>query len=478
MRTTKIKIKNMFGITEQELDGSSIELTGSNGTGKTSVIDAVRYALTNNSNRDYIIKNGETEGEIIVETDAGLFIDRKKRSGKADYKSVKDNGLDVSSPESFLKTLFTELQLNPVEFTRLSPKEQNRIILDLIEFDWDLNWIKEQFGEIPPGVDYGQNILQVLFDIQSENGEYFQRRQNINRDIRNKRAFIADIAKDIPDGYNAEKWSGYDFIGKSDELSKIRERNSRIQRAKLFLDSYQNKIRALQADSEIKKGEVTSQFSARREALIKSIEQLKAEIAAANEEIGQMQEKIKDKFSVIDSEFEVKKAQLDKDMSVATDYADKTAEDVSALESELSEAKEMIKHLNEYGRMKTMQHELDMLIGQSAVLTEKIELARTLPGEILKSATLPIDGLTIDENGMPLIHGLPVSNLSEGEKLDLCVDVAISNPNALQIILLDGTEKLSDENRNRLYEKCRSKGLQFIAARTTNDNELQVTKLC
>ena len=82
------------------------------------------------------------------------------------------------------------------------------------------------------------------------------------------------------------------------------------------------------------------------------------------------------------------------------------------------------------------------------------------------------------ENGIPLIHGLPVSNLSEGEKLNLCVDVALSKPNNLQMILIDGAEKLSDENRDKLYNKCAEKGLQFIATRTTNDNELEVNYLC
>jgi DNA repair exonuclease SbcCD ATPase subunit len=64
MKTTKIIIKNLFGIKEMQLDGSSIEMRGTNGVGKTSIIDAIRYALTNNSERDYIIKNGESEGEI------------------------------------------------------------------------------------------------------------------------------------------------------------------------------------------------------------------------------------------------------------------------------------------------------------------------------------------------------------------------------------------------------------------------------
>ena len=44
---TKIKIKNLFGIREYEADGSSLELSGKNGTGKSSVLDAIKYALTN-----------------------------------------------------------------------------------------------------------------------------------------------------------------------------------------------------------------------------------------------------------------------------------------------------------------------------------------------------------------------------------------------------------------------------------------------
>lgn len=49
MKITKIKVKNLFGIAEYEADGASVELSGKNGAGKTSVIDAIRYALTNKS---------------------------------------------------------------------------------------------------------------------------------------------------------------------------------------------------------------------------------------------------------------------------------------------------------------------------------------------------------------------------------------------------------------------------------------------
>jgi exonuclease SbcC len=476
MKTTKIHIKNLFGISETELDGRSIEVTGSNGVGKTSIIDSIKYALTNDSSRDYVIKNGESEGEIFIETDTGLTIDRKKRVNQADYKNIRQDGKPVQSPEAFVRELFTPLQIDPVKFTQMSRQEQNRIILDLIEFNWDLNWIKEKFGEIPQGVDYQQNILQVLNDIQSEKGVYFQTRQDINREIRNKTAFISDISKDIPQGFQAEKWEAYDLSEAYTKITKAQEYNSRIERAKLFKDSYDNKVRGYQAEMEIAVSNLKSAIAAEREQLTSEIERKKAEIKAAEDKLNSLSDKIADKTKIFESEYREKVAKLDSDIKVADEYTGKQLVNISAMQAEVKTAEEMKKHLNEYKRMKSMQDELETLEEHSKALTSKIELARELPGEILKTATIPVKGLTV-KDGIPLINGLPVSNLSEGEQLQLCVDVALSKPNSLQIILIDGAEKLSEKNRLALYEKCKEKGLQFIATRTTDGDDLEVTYL-
>lgn len=476
MKATKIKIKNLFGIKETELDGKSIELSGTNGTGKTSVIDAIRYALTNNSERDYVVRNGETEGEILIETDTGLVINRKKRTAQSDYKSVRECGKEVPKSQSFLNELFTPIQLNPVEFTQMSRQEQNRAILDLIEFKWDLNWIQDQFGEIPKGIDYEQNILKVLHEIQKDGGDYFLRRQDINRDIRNKKAFIADIVKDIPDEYDYEKWNNYDLSSKYQELNKIREQNNQIEHAKTFRESYDNKLRGIEAEREIRISSEKDAIAVRREDLKIEIERLKNLITQNEKEVYGLDKDLEQTIKVIEAETDQKITKLQSDMGIAAAYSNRSIQDTTALEHIIKTAEGMFKHLNEYKRMIDMQKEVETLKIKSGELTEKIELARELPAQILKEAVIPVEGLSIKE-GIPLIHGLPVSNLSEGEKLKLCVDIAIHKPNALQIILLDGTEKLSDENRFKLYEECKNKGLQFIATRTTNNNELEVVTL-
>ena len=476
MKISKIKIKNLFGITEQTLDGKSVEISGSNGVGKTSILDSIRYALQNSSEREYIIKNGENEGEILIETDTGLTIDRKKRAQSSDYKSIKNNGEDIQSPETFLKEIFTPMQLNPVEFCQMSKQEQNRLILDLIEFKWDLNWIKEQFGEIPEGINYEQNILQILNDIQSENSPYFKARQDVNRDIRNNIAFIEDIAKDIPANYDAKKWEEFDLTSKLKELMEIRQKNSKIDEAKQYLNSYENKLKGYEAEKEIAIAAEEKNIAIERENLKSSIERMKAEIIAAEDKLKNLDKTLEDKKKIVELELEKKVTALNESMGRAQEFANLEITDCTELANECDMAEQMKKHLNEYNRMKNYQDEVERLKVISEEYTRKIELARSLPGKILETATIPVKGLTV-ENGMPLIDGKPISNLSEGEQLMLCVDVALSKPNSLKLILLDGVEKLSEDNRNKLYQSCKEKGLQFIATKTTNENELVITEL-
>lgn len=476
MRTTKIIIKNLFGIKEAALDGRSVELSGPKGAGKTSVLDAIRFALTNKSDRDYIIHQGAEEGEILIETDTGLQIDRKARSEKGSVVKVRDGSMVQTRPAEFLAQIFTPLQLDPVKFTQLSRQEKNREILSLIEFPWDMEWIREQFGEIPQGVNYSQHILQVLSDIQAENGNYFQSRQALNRDIRNKQAFIADIAKDIPPGYDYSRWDSYPVAERYHELEQVRERNRGIQRARDLLAGQDAKARGLQGEHDLAVAAVDRELAGERERLSADISRMEAQIQAAREKLGGLEQRRKERVAVLDADLEAKRAKLDADLSAAAQYAGLEPEDAGGLAQEIETAEQMRKHLNEYRRMVEMQGEVERLTAESEEFTRKIELARELPGKILETASIPIQGLTV-EDGIPLIHGLPISNLSDGELLELCVDITVSKPGQLGIILVDGAERLDDRSRAALYERCKAKGLQLIATRVSDSNELEVTEL-
>lgn len=386
IKISKIKISNLFGIKEQNLDGRSIEITGSNGQGKTSILDAIRYALTNSSERDYIVKKGESEGEILIETDTGLSINRKKRTQSSDYKSIKQNEKEINSPESFLKEIFTPMQLNPVEFTQMSKQEQNRIILDLIEFDWDLNWIKEKFGEIPSGVDYSQNILEVLNEIQSEDGEYYKARQDINRDIRNNRAFISDIADGLPEKYDAEKWEKFNLTEKLKELMTIKEQNARINEAKQFIANYDNKVKGYEAERQIAISAEEKNISIERENLQKEIARLEEQIKSDKEKLNNLNNTLEDRKKIANLEYEKKIAALDESIGRAKEFAQKTPVDITEMQAECDLAEKMKSYINEYKRMKEYEKQIEELNIQSQEYTRKIELARNLPRRNFKNS--------------------------------------------------------------------------------------------
>lgn len=476
MRTSKIRIKNLFGIKEFETNGISLELGGKNGTGKTSILDAIKLALTNKSDRDYIVRKGETEGEIIVETDTGLRIDRKIRTTQADYKSVKNNGAEVGSPETFLRDIFTPLQLNPVEFMSMDKKKQNAIILDMIVYDWDLNKIREWFGEIPEGVSYDQNILQVLNDIQSESGDYFKRRTDISRDIRNNKAFVEEIAEAIPAGYDVVKWEKKNLSSIYTEIETIRKKNEEIEKRKNLLENRNNKVRSFEATKEIALAALDKEYNNKDIQLDKDIESLRVRIREMKTEKTGLSEKKSDKKAVIEEKYKADIAKYDAEVEQYKDCANKEKKDFTELSETAAETEKMKSYINEYRRMIGLQEKIDTLMVSANELTRKIELARSLPGTILENAVIPIEGLTV-KDGIPLINELPVSNLSEGEKLDLCIDVALQKPNGLQIILIDGVEKLATDMRHNLYAKCKEKGLQFIATRTTDDDAMTVMEL-
>lgn len=479
-KITKIQIKNLFGISEFEADSKSIELLGGNGTGKTSVLDAIRYALTNRSTRDCIVKQGSVEGEIIIETDAGLSITRKPRTNKTDYKSIKQDNKPVQNPEAFLSELFSELQLNPVAFINMDTKEQNRIILDLIEYHWDLNTIKEWFGEIPQGVDYQKHILEVLKQIAAEDGFYFLQRQEVNRKIRFKKQLIEETQKELPEQFNAEKWENYDLQEIHTRIEQARQYNAQIEKAENLKANYDNKIRGFQADKEVKLATLKQEIQDEKTMLEATHARLVAELKANEEALLNLNGKKIDKEKVVNAEYEATVAQFNEELKAFEPYLLKQKTNILPLQEEAQAALKMKQVLPQYNKMLAMNTELAELQEISNEFTRKIELARTLPATILAKANLPLGEMSIDGDQVLIKKpngDLPISNLSEGEKLDLCVDIALKNKTGLQIVLIDGVEKLSPVNREHLFARCKASGLQFIATRTTDDNQLTVVEL-
>ncbi|MCK4649190.1 hypothetical protein KAT51_06680 [bacterium] len=470
---SRLRIKNIFGIKEVILEGKDYEILGDNKTGKTSIIEAIRFALKNKSDKDLIPRKGTEEGEVLIETDTGVSILRKERTGKVGIDIVKEGKTPITKKEKFLRELFSELQLNPVEFISMPKQEQNRIILDLIDFKWDTAWIEKQFGEIVPEIDYNQNILKVLSDIQADSGFYFRTRQEINREVRHKQAFVVEIAKTLPEKYKASDWAKLNLSELYTKIETIREKNRKIEKAQTAVDNQENKMRSFESDKKIALAALDRQMNGVKTRIEKDIINLENQLKASRKELSEVERDKVKAAEKIELEYKANISKFEGSIEENKIIAKGKIQDTSAFLKEATHIEKMKGYTGEFNRMCGYEVEVESLNTKAKGYAEKIEKARTLPGKILAQSKLPLENLSI-ENGIPLINGLPISNLSDGEKLELCVDIANLQKTTLNLLLIDGTEKLSAANRAKLYKKCKEKGVQFIATRTT-DNPVELT---
>ena len=118
--------------------------------------------------------------------------------------------------------------------------------------------------------------LEVLSDIQAENGVYFQSRQNDQPRYQKQQAFIADIAKDIPFLATTMK-SGIHIrsVRKYHEFNRLCEQNNVIERAKSFRSSYNDKLRGIEGKRDMDIAAIDRWLSSEREMLTGTIERLK-----------------------------------------------------------------------------------------------------------------------------------------------------------------------------------------------------------
>ena len=98
-----------------------------------------------------------------------------------------------------------------------------------------------------------------------------------------------------------------------------------------------------------------------------------------------------------------------------------------------------------------------------------------MPTELLRTVKSPVEGLSVVD-GVPLIGGLPIQNLSTGEQLELSIKIAKQLSGELGVILIDKLECLDTESQERLIDSCKKSGLQYFMTKV-NDGEYNVVKL-
>jgi DNA repair exonuclease SbcCD ATPase subunit len=196
MNISKISIHNILGISDLEITpGAITEVSGSNGSGKTSVIEAVKAALGGGHDAT-LLRNGAEKGQVVLVLDDGTEIERRVTAAKSDTIVRHPEMGKLSKPVALLKNLTDALSVNPLDFLTASPKERVDVLLKSVPAEVTADQLKTVPVDILSGIDISGHALPVLDEIRSR---AFSVRAGWNRSAKDKRATVAQLESTLPD---------------------------------------------------------------------------------------------------------------------------------------------------------------------------------------------------------------------------------------------------------------------------------------
>ena len=516
---------------------------GPKGAGKTSVIEAIEKTFTNKSRRTEIIKHGEDEATLFVELDDGMEVDRRLRSEKGDYLKVRKADEGVPSTEKFLRTLVNGHIFRPLDWVNLSVKEQTKSLLSMLKIDWSEQDIINWFGDLVDDIDYSQHILLILKNIEQKyyktreevNREIKELKARIDalyeelppeydgeewRNVKIQEYYkkvaeaqdinkLIEMAKSIQENFNntvetikakGEKQKANITLifkeNKEDINDIIALAKNKIERANNFISNSNNTLEVelskLDNQLESEYQDLLQKYAMlkdqKKREMLTAVEEQKEIIAINNNKISAKEQELRgldekeeyEKLAVdekVNSEIEKEEIRIGK----ATSYLkENTLIDIEPLQVEADRVTEMVGYLRDWDRIAEIRDgSLSSKQAYANELTSKIDKARNLPGELLKTAKMPIDGISVDVEGRVRINGTLIDGLSDGEKLELAMKVAKAQCGELKLICMDKWESLDIDSQNKLLEEMTEDEYQYFVTEVmdTESKKVEVVKI-
>jgi hypothetical protein len=451
VRVTAIRIQNVLGLRECEIrPGSVTVIEGSNGVGKTSVLEAVRAGLGGGHDAT-LLRNGAEYGEIVLELSNGNEIIKEITADKTTVKLMHPEFGEIKKARTAIDQLCDAFALNPVDF--LLAKKEARLQLLLAAIPLKVN--ERDLAGILPLLSISPNMdghaLPVLAAIQKD---LYDSRTGVNRIVKEKQTTAKELKKALP----AEA---------SSDSPQERLRDAKAEQA-TFLADIDFKARKINEDTDKEKQRL-------RELAAKDVELLKAE---RDEKIEMIRREYQRNIDATQDDCMRTLDRLDGSRStshemLAADTRSRTTElakavaDAEAAVDTYRRAQAAREHLQDL-QTKAAEYER-----KSAELSEALNDLDGIRESLLEE--LPIKGLSID-NGEIVVDGIPFDRLNESRRVRLAVEVAMLRAKDLKLLCIDGAERLDSASLAALEQHAQASGIQLIMARVT-DSELKVKSI-
>ena len=411
----KLELENVKRVRLVDITPAAVGLTtigGKNCQGKTSILDAITYALGGEKYRPSNLQRegSSAEASIRVTMSNGLVVER---SGKnAALKVIDPSG--ARGGQRLLDSFVEELALNLPKFMGMKNDEKAKVLLSIL------------------------GIEDQLQAIDAEEKAAYDERTMQGRIADQKEKYAAEMPEwhDVPE----EPLTPAALVAES---QAIMARNAAKANARANLD-------------QLAKQEVAAWEKAK--AKDQRIAEIKAMLAQAEKEYADALTAAK----AINDEIEMAKA-------IPIDADESTAE----IERKLSELEEINGKVRANSDKQKAIDDAENARQVYNVLTAKVEEVRAKRRKLLESVELPLSGLGVD-NGELVYNGQKWDCMSGMEQIKVAAAIIRQRKPECGFILLDKLEAFDLDQLSALSEWLTENNLQAIATRVSTGEECSI----
>lgn len=457
MKILKLSAENFKRISVVEIkpDGNLVQITGKNGSGKTSCLDAIWCTLEGATHLQSVpIRKGADKAtiQLTLGGDKVELIATRTIRGRKDGPGFNTtltvesaDGFRAPSPQEAMDKLMGRITMDPLSFKRMKNKDQyDQLKVFVPDFDFD--------------------------DMAAKNKSDFDKRTEANRDA--KRARAAAEMVHVPDSIDAET-QPIDEAALTAELAGAGEHNGKTEARRIqvqeLIDASPATLAKMEADSNAAIKLSQDRSAARVKEIEAEIARLQAGIVAINKQAEDDQNKLAVDCS---SAMGVQRNAI-ADMQTTLDSAGPLPEpiDTEALTTKITEARwtnqairsrdERAKHIAEAERLEAV----------SSNLTTAMEGRDKMKADAIAAAELPVPGLGFGD-GLVTIDGLPFDQASDAQQLRTSIAIAIATAGTLRVIRVRDGSLLDEEGLQLLAEMADKADMQVWLERVANDGKV------
>jgi ABC-type cobalamin/Fe3+-siderophores transport system ATPase subunit len=428
-KISRIDIKNVLGITEFSLEpgGSLTEIVGTNGQGKTSILDAIK-AATQGGHDATLLKKGAEKGEIVLVLDDGTSL-HKQVTATGSTLDLIQGGKKVPRPAATIKALTDMLSVNPVEFLTAKKQDRVQVLLEAMPISVDM----EKLSKIVGFQVKASPTMQGLAVLDMIRKQVFDERTSTNRAVMEKDNTINQLTlalPDVPDGLVANE----DQLRADVEAARDK-RDAETKRidgklAGMRVES-QGRIDKIKADAQAAMDEIKKQCDA-------DCDTERAALAENERKAGVVRQKAVDLFT-----------------TTSTPIND-TLTLMKANRDAFAKREQTQVHI------KQMEQEHEALKGDAERQTAAIDGIDAYKSELL--ASLPIPGVEV-RDGEVYRDGIVFDRLNTAQQVDIAIEIAKLRSGTLAVCCVDRFECLAPDALEEFRARAADSGLQLFVTR-------------